>query len=110
MNNNLKNQWVSALRSGEYQQGSNCLRLNNNFCCLGVLLDIIDNAKWIDVGDGCFQYEYNGDEFLVGFNERFRKQYKLDILQTSKLAELNDGGDNFHFIASWIERNVAVEP
>lgn len=29
--------WVEALRSGEYQQGSSCLKdSRNNYCCLGV--------------------------------------------------------------------------
>lgn len=33
--------WVKALRSGEYQQGTNCLRTDDGkYCCLGVLTDL----------------------------------------------------------------------
>lgn len=41
MNPEIKAKWVTALRSGEYQQGRVHLRDgDNNFCCLGVLCDI----------------------------------------------------------------------
>jgi len=33
--------WVKALRSGNYQQGKGALCKDNNFCCLGVLCDVI---------------------------------------------------------------------
>lgn len=38
--------WVSALRSGEYTQGSKCL-LNEQgeYCCLGVLCDLYNKAN-----------------------------------------------------------------
>jgi hypothetical protein len=40
----LKEKWVTALRSGEYQQGQNYLHVesNNSYCCLGVLQHCID--------------------------------------------------------------------
>lgn len=41
MNPEIKKRWVAALRSGEYEQGSEVLRtLDNKFCCLGVLCDL----------------------------------------------------------------------
>jgi hypothetical protein len=40
MNPEVKARWVAALRSGEYKQGKGALRLNNKFCCLGVLCDL----------------------------------------------------------------------
>lgn len=43
----LKQRWVSALRSGKYHQGHGCLRdIDNNYCCLGVLADLIDPEAW----------------------------------------------------------------
>jgi hypothetical protein len=34
--------WIAALRSGEYKQGKGNLRdMDNKFCCLGVLCDIV---------------------------------------------------------------------
>lgn len=45
--------WVAALRSGRYQQTTNCLRnteshehSHHSFCCLGVLADTIDSHAW----------------------------------------------------------------
>jgi hypothetical protein len=29
----VKEKWLNALRSGEYQQGRLSLRVENNFCC-----------------------------------------------------------------------------
>lgn len=49
----VKNAWVDALRSGEYQQGKGKLRDHENrYCCLGVLADLaiksgeIDGLEW----------------------------------------------------------------
>lgn len=44
MNQEIKEQWVTALRSGDYRQGSNVLHRKvdgeHQYCCLGVLCDI----------------------------------------------------------------------
>ncbi len=40
MNPEIKQQWLQALRSGEYQQARGNLRVDNTFCCLGVLCDL----------------------------------------------------------------------
>ena len=41
MNERIKQLWIHALRSGEYQQGKGGLRPDDEgFCCLGVLCDL----------------------------------------------------------------------
>lgn len=41
MNQEIKQKWLTALRSGEYEQGRETLRsLDNKFCCMGVLCDL----------------------------------------------------------------------
>ena len=40
--------WVAALRSGDYKQATNQLRLRNSFCCLGVACDISKVGEWKD--------------------------------------------------------------
>ena len=40
MNVDIKDMWVKALRSGEYEQGVGALCENGKYCCLGVLADI----------------------------------------------------------------------
>lgn len=39
--------WVAAMRSGKYKQGMHCLRtINDAYCCLGVLCDVVDPSGW----------------------------------------------------------------
>jgi hypothetical protein len=55
MNQEIKAQWVAALRSGSYQQTRAYLNDARGFCCLGVLCDIHAQATgsaWVDFDDG----------------------------------------------------------
>ena len=64
MNQGIKQRWIDALRSGQYQQGVGCLRnAQNQFCCLGVLCDLYveDNAE-LDSG-ACWEQGSGGDVF-----------------------------------------------
>ncbi len=38
--------WIEALRSGNYQQGTGRLKLENRYCCLGVACDISGSVEW----------------------------------------------------------------
>lgn len=54
-------QWISVLRTGEYKQGKNYLcRIDSNnkkqYCCLGVLCDILDLNKRKHI----HYYEFDG--------------------------------------------------
>lgn len=40
MNQEYKEKWVAALRSGDYKQGRGRLQNEDGFCCLGVLCDV----------------------------------------------------------------------
>ncbi len=54
MNSQVKEKWIAALRSGEYQQGDGKLRNRDGYCCLGVLCDLYSkekNTKWEFRGD-----------------------------------------------------------
>lgn len=45
--------WVKALRSGEYEQGKNCLKTaDGKYCCLGVLTDLALKNDVIDSFEG----------------------------------------------------------
>jgi hypothetical protein len=48
MNPEIKAQWVTALRSGEYKQGKGYLNRGGKFCCLGVLCDIAEKAGVVE--------------------------------------------------------------
>lgn len=51
--------WVNALRSGDYKQGTGVLRdKNDNYCCLGVACDLA-GVEW-RAYDGCYKALING--------------------------------------------------
>ena len=74
MDPSIKQRWVSALRSGSYDQGRNHLRSNNKYCCLGVLCDLHAQSYsqlW-DLGRGPYDsdprrmiFEYGGEEAIL---------------------------------------------
>lgn len=116
MNQEIKDKWIAALRSGEYIQGKEALRRKDNtFCCIGVLCDIYQKEKggeWEDIGD----YKYYGFKDAVG-NERSGVMTKDVISWTggtlnkmlaleTRLIGLNDGGSTFKEIAKEIETYI----
>ena len=46
LNPAFKKIWLDALRSGEYEQGRDRLRIEDTFCCLGVACDLIEPLGW----------------------------------------------------------------
>lgn len=45
----IKERWLKALRSGEYEQGESALKTNDDkFCCLGVLCDLYIKEKGLE--------------------------------------------------------------
>lgn len=66
MNQQIKQQWIEALRSGEYQQTEEQLRDHFGYCCLGVLCDLYCKANegscWGDGGD-LFRLRTNMEEY-----------------------------------------------
>jgi uncharacterized protein YeaC (DUF1315 family) len=60
MNPEIKQKWISALRSGEYEQGDGKLYSGQGYCCLGVLCDLYskeNNLKWEFRGDDTIKTE-----------------------------------------------------
>lgn len=116
MKQSIKEKWIAALRSGEYQQGKYRLKRNNKFCCLGVLTDLHRKTKkkkdykWIKL--------YNGDEnyfdSVGALNTEVQKWSSIDSAgglfkyptngKTNTLATLNDTGKSFKQIADIIEK------
>ena len=65
MKKEIKTLWTEALRSGEYDQGSGCLKKEDctpKFCCLGVLTDLYRKDKdvsWEEATEMARGDEYN---------------------------------------------------
>lgn len=102
MNKELKDKWVKALRSGDYDQGKGALcqvsHTGAEYCCLGVLYEVEHGPdKWEDNGDG-FLHTHFGSRVV----------YSQDpSMPACCLVTLNDSnGWTFEKIADWIEENL----
>ena len=93
MNQKLKEKWVKALTSGEYQQGGGQLERHGAYCCLGVL-GVVAGIPF-DPTNGLL-YRNAGDERLAFLNAQ--KQFAL--------ARMNDDGIPFDVIAGFINENL----
>jgi hypothetical protein len=103
MNKEIAKQWVEALRSGKYEQGKHQLRsLDNKFCCLGVLCDIM-GAKWKEFND-VYASEYNNSCNEQYLPESLRSILGLERSSELTLSGLNDMGKGFSFIADFLEQ------
>lgn len=95
MDQELKKQWVDALRSGKYSQCTGTLTDGEGYCCLGVLATIRGR---LDDDGYCTDMCEDGDvdvppEWVDARNPR--------------LIHLNDTqGASFNEIADWIEANL----
>lgn len=58
MNTQVKEKWIAALRSGEYEQGQQRLRGRDGFCCLGVLCDLYSKETAKD-------WEFRGNDETI---------------------------------------------
>jgi hypothetical protein len=103
MDKELKTKWVSALRSGEYKQGMDTLRdKDDNFCCLGVLCDLIDKTAWRPLST-CYRYIDSSGTLSL----QTRKSAGLHQGTLEQLVSMNDYKKlPFSEIADWIEVNL----
>lgn len=128
MNQEIKRQWIDALRSGEYKQTQECLRdpSINSYCCLGVLCDLYikgnEDADWVSLADGndcdplCGDFQLESSEgFLpeevikwAGISDSIGGDVLVatDSGEIVSLTELNDLGVPFGRIADYIENSI----
>ena len=111
MNEQVKQKWLSALRSGDYQQTQNRLRKEDGFCCLGVLCDIYGkehNVEWELVDAGVYMFQY-GDQYLPS------PVMEWAGIETDSpsicggylyLSAFNDSGYTFNEISDLIEEHL----
>jgi hypothetical protein len=116
----VKEQWVAALRSGDYKKGQNYLRQKgpkqDAYCCLGVLCELAVKAGVAspatgDDGDGYYTYEDGSYAFppdsvveWAGLDES-DPEYKTNNGHGNSLSNDNDDrGFSFNKIADRIER------
>lgn len=121
MNEKVKESWLRALRSGEYQQGTGFLRRDSSFCCLGVLCDLYakstGSGNWAVQGDNEFYtFKSSSDDVITCLPESVLKWAQMPLCapdgapelksSSENLAVLNDAGFSFNQLADYIEENL----
>ena len=111
----IKNKWIKALRSGEYEQNtSGYLKNDVGYCCLGVLgelcgvnLNSFGQTGWLKDSISC----KTPTKFVGNFN-LINEPSELKDKNThisQKLAYFNDRGESFNWIANYIEKYVKTD-
>lgn len=116
MNQEVKQKWLEALRSGRYQQGKEFLAKDNKFCCLGVLCELAVSAGVITA----YQFDESTRSYGDGMERAIKTlpdkvQEWADLSSPNpiisyrgliSLAGLNDTGEAFETIANIIEQKL----
>ena len=110
MNPQVKEKWLNALRSGEYQQTQTALRKEDGFCCLGVLCDLYGkehNVEWKLVDAGIY-YEFQDKKAILPLSviEWAGVEDDNPEICETPLSRLNDNGSTFNEIADFIEKRM----
>ena len=110
MNPQIKEDWVEALRSGEYEQTQGVLDQDDRQCCLGVLCDILDVPFVMGIEPkGRFRlYGETGVESESGhLPASVLKRTGITPTQVDRLVDLNDKYKaTFDEIADYIEATL----
>lgn len=123
----IKTQWLSALRSGQYAQGVGALRIKgaegtpDRFCCLGVLCDLAEQ-----VGIGGVTHHFDDDDehayyedsscylpdsvmrwAIEGPDKPSESDFPFGVTgsDSNSLVHMNDTGSSFDEIANAIEEH-----
>ena len=109
MDPGVKEKFLKALRSGKYEQGTNCLRTRDDkYCCLGVYCEVV-GLEWDEHPQGD-RYTVCGCSSMIP-SEHHHQFARSDSGNHSSycctlLAEMNDNGTPFNEIADWIEEKL----
>ena len=104
MDKKIKKKWLKALRSGKYKQGMGTLRIEDRFCCLGVLCDLLDPKKWEQDEYDELRFRYLGERGLLPTG--IKVELNINPIDELKVIDMNDTGLHFNRIADWIEENL----
>lgn len=97
MNQQQKEVWIAALRSGQYQQGKGVLKsFDGRYCCLGVAAEVcgIESTSPGYIKQAAPELPFTDFAFLP---------HEIQ----AHLADMNDTGKPFAEIADYIEQHVA---
>lgn len=118
MNKEIKEDWLEALRSGDYEKGIGSLNENNKLCCLGVLCEVMKvdsivvngphGTQWklyrrsyVARGHKCYLPDEVALEAGIRNNPIEYKHRKHSALH--HLIEINDSNETFDEVITFIE-------
>lgn len=105
LNTEKKQQWLEALRSGNYKQITSKLKTEDGFCCLGVYADAVEHVDWQPNDNPNL-----ANDFFISsgeFCEEILPGSMIDLGTQSEITRMNDQeGDSFNAIADWVEENL----
>jgi hypothetical protein len=121
MNPEIKDKWLAALESGQYQQGKGVLRnASNEYCCLGVLCDLLAPNCWssetrevstavngVDLRVESYDFMgelYGREPYSLPRDLAFPTE--LDHGDIREVIEMNDAGESFSAIAKYIREHL----
>jgi hypothetical protein len=100
-----KKKWVDALRSGKYNQGRGRLRHDDEYCCLGVFCDLIDDGEWSEpTFSGIYFYKVGDKDSSGWLVDPILEHYCISNYYMDRLMAMNDEGKSFDAIADYIEK------
>lgn len=130
-------EWIPALRSGEYKQTQGYLHDNQGYCCLGVACDLLmkkgllpdwevatnteENESYYEIPNPICLYgdrytlpriavDYLGVRGSTAYFDEIREQFGENNLEDYSLAALNDEeGLSFEEIADFLEGVVTKQ-
>lgn len=124
MDQQVKEKWIKALRSGEYKQGVGSLRRivegEHRYCCLGVLCELCPEGEWhlwhLEEKGGRYFYRSENSKGLLGYLPKWVQDWagledRSPEIEGVKLTRHNDGSGalnidqkSFEEIADLIEK------
>jgi hypothetical protein len=109
MDTEIKAELCKRLESGEYKQGTARLRRQSvtpnaveTWCCLGVLVDIVEPESWSSTTYGTYS-SHGLDAFPT---QEILKKAALKHDEAETLYKMNDSTMSFPQIANYIKENL----
>ena len=102
MKKDIKQAWLNALRSGDYEQTTGYLEDKGEYCCLGVLCDITDEVEKGNYRE--FTSVNKKNAMTTCLDADTLEFFGLEENEAHHLMKMNDDElNNFEEIADWIE-------
>ena len=116
-----RSEWVKALRSGKYRQGTHVLRspVDETYCCLGVACDLYREHGLVDWHLESNSWRFLGEKHVLpervrrwlGFKHSgvgLKNTIEVNGRDLDSLMDMNDAGRSFAEIADFIEEGDVI--